>query len=357
MNGLAVKDVDFNGSILRAAQDTDGTIWVGVRWVCEGLGLSEGQMKSERRKIQRDIVLSQGTKFHPLGSGNSDSDVLCLQLDFLPLWLAKIRVTPTIQREAPQLAENLITYQMKAKDVLAGAFLGQKTIVSVHQEVNMKELEEKVDKLYEDMHKFVNIFLDWKDSLEKEQPVVPKLPEQIRQKTNSWQEDMYTIMDRIYPYASEFNGRADIMKWIYRYMNRKYGIVWEQEAREFTERTGIYHPSTIRVVAGKTMLKSIFESILKDLEYKYSGNKVCVGWTDEAIAVLIEKYDDHSNAGMATYKKVYRKMDEGYKIGWKNLTTRYINQYGKTPSRKDLIETRPSLRGKFLAAINELMEE
>ena len=67
MNELAIKDVQFNGSTLRAAQDINKIIWVGVRWVCEGLGLTEGQMKSERKKIQTDEVLSQGTKFHPLG--------------------------------------------------------------------------------------------------------------------------------------------------------------------------------------------------------------------------------------------------------------------------------------------------
>ena len=76
MTGLAVKDVQFNGSTLRAAQDAENIIWVGVAWVCQGLGLSEGQMKNERKKIQTDEVLSQGTKFHPLGSGNSDSEVI-----------------------------------------------------------------------------------------------------------------------------------------------------------------------------------------------------------------------------------------------------------------------------------------
>lgn len=80
-------------------------------------------------------------------------------------------------------------------------------------------------------------------------------------------------------------------------------------------------------------------------------------WTDQVIAPLIEKYNDRSNAGMATYRKVYKRMDEKYKIGWKNLATRYINEHGEKPSKKDLIETRPSLRKKFKSAVKELMEE
>ena len=129
MNELAIKDVQFNGSTLRAAQDINKIIWVGVRWVCEGLGLTEGQMKSERKKIQTDEVLSQGTKFHPLGSGNSDSEVLCLKLDFLPIWIAKIHVTPKMKRENPLLTDKLIAYQLKAKDVLAEAFLRNNSLV------------------------------------------------------------------------------------------------------------------------------------------------------------------------------------------------------------------------------------
>ena len=139
MSGLAIKDVRFNGSTLRAAQDAENIIWVGVAWVCQGLGLSEGQMKNERKKIQTDEVLSQGTKFHPLGSGNSDSEVLCLKLDFLLLWLAKIHVTPKMRRDNPQLADKLNTYQFKAKDVLASAFLNKNALAS--QTDYMKQIE------------------------------------------------------------------------------------------------------------------------------------------------------------------------------------------------------------------------
>ena len=60
---------------------------------------------------------------------------------------------------------------------------------------------------------------------------------------------------------------------------------------------------------------------------------------------------------MATYKKVYTRMEENGRIGWKNLTTRYINERGGKPTKKDLINTRKSLQKKFVKAIEELMEE
>ena len=370
MNGLAVKDVQFNGATLRAAQDAENIIWVGVRWVCEGLGLSEGQMKSERKKIQSDRVLSQGGRNFVLPTSGGDQETLCLQLDFLPLWLAKIRVTPKMERENPTLADNLSDYQIKAKDVLAAAFLNKNALVSqadyMKQIENLyntiEEMRQENQKMYKDMSTLANIILDWKESFEKNIPVKPALSD-----TNmylSWKETMYQKMDRICANTTKFGKRNDVMKWIYKYMNRKYGVVWDQEEREYKERNHTcITPSTIDIVVDKFMIKSIFESVLADLEYEYCHKNVSqtmsdVGsWTDKNIAPLVEKYNDHSNAGMATYRRVYKRMDEDNKIAWNNLTTRYINEHGKKPSRKDLIETRPSLRKKFKNAVKELMEE
>lgn len=48
---------------------------------------------------------------------------LCLKLDYVPLWLAKISITPTMEAETPELAATLEQYQLRAKDVLAEAFI------------------------------------------------------------------------------------------------------------------------------------------------------------------------------------------------------------------------------------------
>lgn len=370
MSGLAIKDVRFNGATLRAAHDAENIIWVGVAWVCQGLGLSEGQMKNERKKIQTDEVLSQGTKFHPLGSGNSDSEVLCLKLDFLPLWLAKIHVTPKMRRDNPQLADKLNTYQLKAKDVLASAFLNKNALTPqgdyIEQitklQIAIEEMRRENQKMYKDMSALANIMLDWKESFEKNISVKPAFSD--ANMYSSWKDTMYQKMDRICANTTKFGKRSDVMRWIYKYMTKNYGVVWDQEAREYKERNQTsMMPSTIDIVLDKPVIKSIFESVLADLEYEcchksaVTLNKNDISWSDHVIASLVAKYNDHSNAGMATYRRVYKKMDADNKICWKNLTTRYINEHGKKPSRKDLIETRPSLRKKFKSAVKELMEE
>lgn len=46
-----------------------------------------------------------------------------IRIDFIPLWLAKIPITERMEQDHPDLAEKLLQYQLKAKDILADAFL------------------------------------------------------------------------------------------------------------------------------------------------------------------------------------------------------------------------------------------
>jgi len=118
------KLVPFNGSELLGIKASDGKIYVGVRWVCEGIGLTRGQMQNERKRIQEDVVLKQGERnFVKLPTNGGAQDVLTMDIDFLPLWLAKISITPNMQANQPEVAARLIQYQLKAKDALASAFI------------------------------------------------------------------------------------------------------------------------------------------------------------------------------------------------------------------------------------------
>ena len=382
MQGLAVKDVEFNGAVLRAAQ-VENIVYVGVRWVCQGLGLSDGKVKSERKKIQEDLVLKQGTRFLPLGTGNSDSDVLCLILDYLPLWLAKISITPTMKRENPELVNRLIEYQLKAKDALAKAFLPnsdkRKEIVPAVRNnmiqipipeahdyreefeilyAKMDYLEEQNQKLYNGMSNMAKLLLDMSSRKETQLPEI-KPVEEISEE-DSWKQIMYGKAENIVCNSS-FRKTANVLKHIYDYMRQNYGICWEQEAKDYKERNNLsYSPKTIEVVYQNEDLRSIFIAVLTDMEYKAKEAKEKkneIDWSDQQILPLVKKYNDHSNGFMVTYRKVYVRMEENSRISWKNLTTRYINECGGKPTKKDLINTRKSLQKKFTKAIEELMEE
>lgn len=127
-NDLAVKAVDFMGDSLLAAKDNKSVIWAGIRSLCVGMGLTRGQTNGEVTKIQEDMVLSRGCMKFRAGVFDPNNETLALQLDYVPLWLAKISITPNMKENNPELVEKLVKYQLKAKDVLAAAFLPKQSL-------------------------------------------------------------------------------------------------------------------------------------------------------------------------------------------------------------------------------------
>lgn len=133
MNDLAVKTVDFMGDGLLAAKDNEGIIWTGVNSFCRGLGMDKKQKDSQVEKVQNDETLKRGCRKFPAGVFDPNNETLALQLDYVPLWLAKISITPNMKENNPELVEKLVNYQLKAKDVLAAAFLPQAQAHNIKQ--------------------------------------------------------------------------------------------------------------------------------------------------------------------------------------------------------------------------------
>lgn len=123
MNDLVVKSVDLFGDSVMAARDKEGTIWAGINFFCRGLGMSKRQRNFQVEKVKADKVLSRGCTLLRAGVFDPANEAYALRLDFVPIWLAKITITDKMQKENPGLAEKLLNYQLKAKDILADAFL------------------------------------------------------------------------------------------------------------------------------------------------------------------------------------------------------------------------------------------
>lgn len=124
MKKLSVKTVPFMGDELTAAKSEEtGKVFVGVSYICKGIGLSEGQRLRQVTNVQSDAVLSKGSCKFDRGVFDPNNETIALDIDFLLLWLAKITITPNMQKEQPNVADKLIQYQLKAKDVLAAAFI------------------------------------------------------------------------------------------------------------------------------------------------------------------------------------------------------------------------------------------
>lgn len=152
MNDLVVKNVNVLGDTIMAAKDNDGTIWAGVSYFCKALGMSNKQRDSQVAKVQNDKTLKQGTQKFREGTFDANNDIIAIKVDFIPLWLAKIHITDKMENEHPELAEKLLEYQLKAKDILAEAFFPKQQAIpmTIPQQIQLLaqghgELNKRVD--------------------------------------------------------------------------------------------------------------------------------------------------------------------------------------------------------------------
>ena len=89
------------------------------------MGMTDGQYKRQITNIQKDLLLKNSGANLNLNKSSREREIFCIKLDYLPIWLAKISITPTMKKDHPELADKLLEYQLKAKDILVAAFLPQ----------------------------------------------------------------------------------------------------------------------------------------------------------------------------------------------------------------------------------------
>jgi|GEM_PF-4981055 len=118
MKELIVKEVNFNGVNLIGVQK-DGKVFVAIKKICDDLGLSDH--KKQIARIKRDETLSEGGAVLLLPTNGGNQEVFCLENNYLPFWLTGISSNHCKEEIRPRLKE----FKLKAKDILAAAFLNK----------------------------------------------------------------------------------------------------------------------------------------------------------------------------------------------------------------------------------------
>lgn len=379
---VAVKDIDFQGAVLKAVQDINKIIWVGVSWVCNGIGLNKDQKDRQVKNIQKDSVLKKGCVKFDAGVFDPNNETLAIQLDYLPLWLCKISITPKMMQETPEVAKRLERYQLKAKDVLSAAFIHKqetiqprKAITPVEKffdaqyallERQEKSMNEFMNTMTKSFQVLSNLLIDQQNkSKPAQQPGDNQEPKQIGSITfiqRDWKNEMYKLAKQVAAQNPDFESSYKVLSYIYRNMQTKYGFVSQQVIKEYNER---YHfePSYVSVidaVSDDEKWRSIFESMLRDMvEDKTNQLQLYLDPMDSMIKSLANKLNNHTPNSCTVYRLVYQYMEDNMNVSWKNLVTRYKskNCTNCPPRKKVLILENKNLYGKFEKAVKELLKE
>lgn len=106
--------VDFHGDVLEAVRGDDGRVWVSIRKVCEGLGLSPDaqRVKLEGKSWATTAMIAV------VAQDGKRREVAAVDLDALPMWLATIEPARVAEHVRPKLER----YQVECARVLKDHF-------------------------------------------------------------------------------------------------------------------------------------------------------------------------------------------------------------------------------------------
>jgi prophage antirepressor-like protein len=233
-----------------------------------------------------------------------------------------------------QISNNSITLSTEAYVKALEKYIGD-----LRTDVN--NLSSRVDKKFNDIS---NSILCVQKTVENE----GKAPITV---VSDWKIKMYNRLDELLSQQPDkFTDTKNILHLIYKTLNRTYGIVFDQEEKEYKENHNTIVKTPMDLINEKPLLKTLFENILNDMFPDKTRTNADI--MRDSIQPLITAYNDNSTGGNATYRKVYSCMS----INWKYRITQYKNKYNtkREPNKFKVVEADNKLVKKFCDAVDTI---
>lgn len=176
---------------------------------------------------------------------------------------------------------------------------------------------------------------------------------------------------------SVFLSNNQVLSYAYSRITQKYGIVWDQEKKDYCTNQEYSYRSVLDMIANsdeQKYLKSILLAVLRDMNESYANSDVSLPETpctelqlastwEEAQQYtlnLARYFKDNSPNAANTYKKIYGLMDNG--INWRYYCSSYkkangIHDRKMQPTKKTMIGNNLHLQKLFIKALNNKISE
>lgn len=186
----------------------------------------------------------------------------------------------------------------------------------------------------------------------KDIPVVDTESVIAEYKLNEWKSNVYSIIDDILKESDELGTTTrDILREAYRYLTNTYGIVWEQDRKEYKEKYNISERGNVPTIdLCYDKYPDLLVSVLEKLLRQFRKENAQPDW--EEMKIKITNYANHignkSKGGTSVYRKIYAKMTENG-VNW--------DEYAHGLSKSQLIKTNTTLYNTFYDAAVEIISE
>lgn len=186
----------------------------------------------------------------------------------------------------------------------------------------------------------------------KDIPVVDTESVIAEYKLNEWKSNVYSIINDILKESDELGTTTrDILKEVYRYLTNTYGIVWEQDRKEYKEKYNISERGNVPTIdLCYDKYPDLLVNSLEKLLRQFRKENAQPDW--EEMKIKITNYANHignrSKGGTSVYRKIYTKMTENG-VNW--------DEYAHGLSKSQLIKTNTTLYNRFYEAAVEIISE
>lgn len=186
----------------------------------------------------------------------------------------------------------------------------------------------------------------------KDIPVVDTESVIAEYKLNEWKSNVYSIIDDILKESDELGTTTrDILREAYRYLTNTYGIVWEQDRKEYKEKYNIGERGNVPTIdLCYDKYPDLLVNSLEKLLRQFRKENAQPDW--EEMKIRITNYANHignkSKGGTSVYRKIYTNMTENG-VNW--------DEYAHGLSKSQLIKTNATLYNRFYEAAVEIISE
>lgn len=261
---LQTVSFDFYGDSLIAVKDNSSNeIYAAITHILRGIGFSKKQIEYQIKKITTDILFKFFTKKFPgsdLGLPNVN-EIWCISNRRLPMMLTKIRITPKMKREHPEVTDKLLIYQDKCADVLAQVFIDKTQIIDRQ---TLIDLTDKINSLNETMCSMKEEIIELKSSLKK--PMVSK------SKNSKWAIRMFPKYQALMDYFHI--DRTKLYHNLFLELQNIYpDINLNQLKDDYCQENEVDECFTLDVIENSNSLRVLFEGLVDGLLEKYHLDK------------------------------------------------------------------------------------
>ena len=140
------KTFNFHGDeLLTFLEEATNKLYIGIAYICNSLGMTEDQKRNQVKKVQEEETLKSGVKKLSVKIDTQVREQIFIELDYLPIWLAKINPS----RFNDELKNKLLDYQLHCKDILADEFLGRRELKLPGREenANVTDIKYRADRI------------------------------------------------------------------------------------------------------------------------------------------------------------------------------------------------------------------